>query len=130
LKVLCKIRKKLVELTPEEAVRQSVLSFLINEKHFPACFISLEYPLKNCDKKKRSDILVQNNKFEKILLVECKAENVKITNDTFKQILQYNIELNAKYLLVSNGKESYCFTANNGDLTFLQEVPDFEECNV
>jgi hypothetical protein len=116
-----------VELTPEEAVRQSLLSFLINEKHFPACLISLEYPLKNCDKKKRSDILVQNNKFENILLVECKAENVKITNETFKQILQYNMELNAKYLLVSNGIESYCFTAHNDNLNFLPEVPDFTD---
>jgi hypothetical protein len=121
----CVIRKKNIVLTPEEEVRQSFLHFLIEKKHYPACLISLEAGHKSIEKSKRSDILVKNSNLENLLLVECKAPSVKITDAVFYQILQYNLKLNAKKLVVTNGIESYCFRQNGENIEFLNDIPDY-----
>jgi hypothetical protein len=123
--IFCIIRKKNVALTPEEKVRQGFLHFLTKQKHYPACLISLEAGHKSVDKAKRSDILVKNRRLENVLLVECKAPLVKITESVFHQILQYNLELNAKILVVTNGIEIYCFRQNVENIEFLNDIPDY-----
>ena len=52
------IRKKHLILTPEEWVRQNLVSFLINNLHYPKGLIKTESSLKYNNIKKRSDILV------------------------------------------------------------------------
>ncbi len=80
------IRKKFLLLTPEEWVRQHLVHFLVEEKKYPRSLIQLEGGLKLNNLQKRSDILIFNNIGQKIVLIECKAPSVKISQETFEQI--------------------------------------------
>ena len=121
------IRKKYLVLTPEEWVRQHLVQFLIHEKKYPRSLIKLEGGLKLNSLQKRSDILIFNREGEKILLVECKAPSVAISQDTFDQIARYNFVHKVSHLLVSNGLQHFCceidYTLNS--YKFLEEIPLF-----
>jgi len=110
-------------LTPEEWVRQHFLHFLINEKRYPASLISMETGLKYNQQLKRTDMIAHNNKMQAVLLVECKAPSVKITDKTFQQIATYYSKIDAKYMVLTNGLEHYCFHVVERQLVFLEEVP-------
>jgi len=101
------IRKKEVVLTPEEWVRQHFVQYLIKEKKYPRSLIKLEGGLRLNGQAKRSDIVVFNNRGEKILMVECKAPSVKITQKVFDQIARYNITHHVPLLAVTNGLNHY-----------------------
>jgi type I site-specific restriction endonuclease len=101
------IRKKEVVLTPEEWVRQHFIQYLIKEKNFPRSLIKLEGGLKLNGNAKRSDIVIFNNKGEKILLVECKAPSVKVTQQVFDQVARYNWVHRIPLIAVTNGLQHY-----------------------
>ena len=121
------IRKKFVVLQPEEWVRQHTVHFLIEDKKYPQSIINVEKQILVNSLKKRFDIVVFNSDGSIKILVECKSPSVKINQNTFDQIAQYNIKLKAEYLMVTNGLEHYyCqidFTEEK--YTFLKEIPDF-----
>lgn len=122
------IRKKFIILTPEEWVRQHVVQYLILDKKYSKSYINVEKLIKLNDVSKRYDIAVFQPNGELFLLVECKAPEVKITQDTFDQIARYNLALKSQYLMVTNGLNHYfCqmdFEAEK--YTFLPELPDFQ----
>lgn len=101
------LRKKFVILTPEEWVRQHVVNFLLTEKKMPQSLLNVEKQLKVNTILKRYDLLVYNPDGSIHLVVECKAASVPITQETFDQIARYNLALNAKYLMVTNGLQHY-----------------------
>ncbi len=101
------IRKKFVLLTPEEFARQNVIKFLVYEKNYSPNLIKIETSFKINNLRKRADILVFNNKGEAVLLVECKAPYLKLTKKVIEQIAIYNLKLNVKELLISNGIVHY-----------------------
>ena len=122
-----KLRKKYVVLTPEEWVRQHFVEFLIQDKKYPISLIALEKQLTINNRKKRTDILVFNAIGNHDIIVECKAPNIKITQDTFDQIARYNLKLKANYLIVTNGLEHfYCkMDFENETYIFLKDFPDY-----
>lgn len=101
--VWCVIRKKNLVCTPEEWVRQHVIHFLINEKNIPAGLIASEYNLKYNGLSKRADIVIFNRKGSPVLLVECKATNVELSQETLFQAAQYNFQLDVCQLMLTNG---------------------------
>jgi hypothetical protein len=121
-------RKKYVVLTPEEWVRQNFICFLTNEKKYPSSLIAVEVGLKYNSLQKRADVLVYNRQGQPYLMIECKAPEVKISQETFHQIAAYNMSFKVAYLVVTNGMDHFCckmdYTANS--YQFLQMVPDFE----
>ncbi len=121
------IRKKFLVLTPEEWVRQHVVQYIIQEKGYPKSLIKLEGGLKLHSLQKRTDIVVYNTAGEKILLVECKAPSVKITQKAFDQIARYNIVHQVPLLFVSNGLEHYACQINieEGNYYFVKNLPHF-----
>lgn len=121
------IRKKFLLLTPEEWVRQHLVQFLIRDKKYPRSLIKLEGGLKLNSLQKRSDILLFNNLGEKILLVECKAPAVRITQDTFDQIARYNFIHRVHWLLVSNGLQHFCCEIDfeKDTYRFVEELPEY-----
>jgi hypothetical protein len=124
------IRKKFLLLTPEEWVRQHVVQYLITEKNYPRSLIKLEGGLKLNSLQKRTDILFYNSGGEKILLVECKAPHITITQETFDQIARYNFIHRVKWLMVSNGLQHfYCeIDLKKGSYHFVNELPGYLEC--
>lgn len=123
-----KIRKRYFVLTPEEWVRQHFVRFLIEEKKYPTSLIALEKQLTVNKRKKRTDILVFNNKGNHNIIVECKAPTIKITQATFDQIARYNLKLKANYLIVTNGLEHFYCKMDFAKETyiFLKEIPDYK----
>jgi hypothetical protein len=121
------IRKKYVALTPEEWVRQNFLQYLVNDKNFPASLIAVEAGLKYNQMQKRTDVLVYDKQGNPHLMVECKAPEVKITQDAFDQIARYNMIFKVKYLVVTNGLNHFCcqmdYEANT--YHYLELIPDF-----
>ena len=123
------IRRKYVLLTPEEWVRQHLLHYLVNEKKFPLGLIAVEKSIKVNGLPRRTYVLVYNSRPEKILLAECKAPEVKITQSVFDQAARYNLSLDVKYFVLTNGIETYCCTMDHEkkQYHFLKEVPMFTE---
>lgn len=121
------IRKKFIILTPEEWVRQHVTQYLLQEKKYPKSYINVEKLIKINDLTKRYDLVVFHPNGALFLLVECKAPEVKITQQTFDQIARYNLTLKAKYLMVTNGLNHYFCEMDfeNEKYVFLEQLPDF-----
>ena len=102
------VRRKNVVLTPEEWVRQHILHHMIS-KGYVQSRISVEYPIKTKDSTKRADIVYTNKLGEIVLLVECKAPEVKINDSTLRQAGNYNLSLKVRFLVVSNGFQTFIF---------------------
>lgn len=123
------IRKKHLVLTPEEWVRQHFIRYLIQEKKFPSTLLQIEGGLSLNHTRKRSDILVYTNLGEKIMVIECKAPSVPITQATFDQAARYNSVYKAQWLTVTNGLNHYYAKIDhgNGKFLFVEKLPDYGE---
>ena len=123
------VRRKYVALTPEEWVRQHLIHYLIAEKGYPATLISVETPLKYARMDKRSDVMVSDRNGNPLMLAECKAPEVAVTQKALQQIAVYNAVIHAPCLLVTNGVQHYCLAAADGSspARFLNEIPQYED---
>lgn len=121
------IRKKWLVLQPEEIVRQLVVHYLIEEKGYNKNRINVEKQVIFNKLQKRCDILVYGQDMSHFLLVECKAPRVNIDQATFKQIAIYNMTLRVDYLLVTNGRQTYCCKMDyeKESYEFIEEIPMF-----
>lgn len=119
------IRKKYLLLTPEEWIRQHWIHFLIEEKKYPRSLIAVEMPLKVNRLEKRCDIVVYGKNGKPQLIVECKSGSIKMSQKVFEQIARYNLTLRVKYLVVSNGRDTFCCEIDfeKGDFTFIKDLP-------
>ncbi|HSJ12060.1 MAG TPA: type I restriction enzyme HsdR N-terminal domain-containing protein [Gillisia sp.] len=123
------IRKKFIILTPEEWVRLHTVQYLKVEKLFPLSYINVEKQLMLGKVIKRYDVVVFNAEGGIHLIVECKAPSIKITQATFDQIARYNMNLQAKYLMVTNGLDHFfCRMDYEAEkYIFLEELPPFQQ---
>jgi hypothetical protein len=123
------IRKKFIILTPEEWVRQHVVQYLLQDKGYPKSYINVEKLIKINDMNKRYDVVVYQPDGSIFLLIECKAPEVTISQQTFDQIARYNLTLKAEFLMVSNGVNHYFCQMDfeNEKYVFLKELPDFKK---
>jgi hypothetical protein len=122
------IRKQWLNYTPEEWVRQSFVHFLVNYQGFPSSLIVIEMPIKVNKMNRRCDIVTYTNSGKPKMIVECKAPNITISQNTLEQASQYNTTLQVPYLLVTNGNEHYAFLIDfeNGATKQLLEIPTYD----
>jgi hypothetical protein len=127
LSIFDEIRKKFILLTPEEWVRQHCICFLIQEKKYPKSLINVEKELFINDRKKRYDIVVFHPDGNINILIECKAPHIPITQKTFDQIAQYNLKLDADFLIVTNGLDHYYCQMDFEEkcYVFLEDIPNY-----
>jgi hypothetical protein len=121
------IRKKFLLLTPEEWVRQNIITYLINDRGFPSGLISLESGLKVNTLQKRYDALVYSRTGSPLVLIECKAPEVTINQKVFEQIVMYNNTIKAPNMLISNGLNHFFLkiSSESGKFVFEKEIPLF-----
>lgn len=122
-----RLRRRFVTLTPEEWVRQNFVEFLIADRGFPAGLMSNEMSLTQNGISRRCDTVVTDNHGSPMVIVEYKAPSIKITQTVFDQICRYNMVLQAKYLIVSNGLQHYCCKIDyaHNSYSFLPDVPSY-----
>ena len=122
-----RIRKTFVALTPEEWVRQNMVSYLIDCLAYPDSRIANEVSINVNGLAKRCDTVIYDNNFCPLVIAEYKAETVELTQKVFDQAAVYNQRLNVPYLLVSNGRNHlFCYVdKTNRRLRFEEQIPDY-----
>lgn len=120
-------RQKWVKLTPEEEVRQRFVELLINEYGYPQPMIGNEVSITVGQTNRRCDTVVFGRDTKPLMIIEYKAPSVQITQRVFDQILRYDMKLQVKWLIVTNGKKCYCVKCNVSPTTTTDSVsPPFE----
>jgi len=122
------LRKKHLVLTPEEWVRQHFVNYLVSELHYPKALIKLEGGLSYNQLQKRSDIVVFDRDAKPWMVIECKAPDQILSNETLRQASTYNATLRAKYLVVTNGLAHFIFSTDwgNNAIQALDAMPVYE----
>jgi hypothetical protein len=123
------VRKKWLNLTPEEWVRQHLIMYLNEQLHYPLSLMETEKQFKLFNTVKRADIILNNSKLKPLVIVECKAPEVKIDQNVFDQAIRYNMALKVNYLFISNGLKHYVVNFNKGKPVFLDHLPEYEKLN-
>tara|TARA_B100002052_G_C15520670_1_gene435897 strand:- start:8 stop:460 length:453 start_codon:yes stop_codon:yes gene_type:complete len=123
------LRNKWIQLSPEENVRQHLWRYLNIEFNYPKSLMEIEKKVVVNKLEKRFDLLISNKSAKPLLIAECKAPNVKLNEKTLEQILRYNIQLKANFLLITNGIELFCSKIDfkKGNLSFLKKIPNFHD---
>jgi len=123
------LRRKFVALTPEEWVRQHLIAYLIINKGYPISVIGVEKQLIINKQVKRFDLVVFSKKANPLLLVECKAPGVEITEKAFDQAARYNMLLKAEYFLITNGLEHYPCRIDYEckQYIFIEDIPHYNQ---
>ncbi len=122
------LRDRYVHLTPEEWVRQHFVQYLIQELDVPGGLVAIEAAFQFQGQPRRADVIVHDRQGDPLLLVECKAPRVSITQDAFDQCARYNIVLQAPYLVVTNGQTHYACAIDFDEQSyaFLDDLPSYD----
>lgn len=97
------LRKKHVAMTPEEKVRQWFIGRLAEDIKVPLHMMMSEVGFKLGDKQFRADILVYDRQVRPVVVVECKRPEVELTKEVLEQAVRYNMVLNVRYIIITNG---------------------------
>lgn len=121
------LRKKYVQLTDEEWVRQHMVRYLITEKKISRSLIRCESGLMYAKRKKRTDILVYDRNGKPFMVIECKAPNINLSRDVLFQAGTYGKSIRAEYLGVTNGLQHFFWKVNyvSGEIIPQKEIPGF-----
>ncbi len=112
------IRKKWLVAVPEEWVRQHCIAYL-EALGFHKSNMSTEAGVQTGFKHKRTDI-VAGKDGKPIILVECKAPSVTLSQVTFNQAFNYNQSIKAPFIWLTNGMQHlYWDCAKNAPCTSL-----------
>ncbi len=124
------IRRSYVALTPEEWVRQHLCSFLLTDLGFLPQQISLEYPVAINGQSQRADVVVLSRDAQPLILVECKAPQVAISQSVLDQAVRYNSILGARYVILTNGvvHHLYRFDIEDGSYSPLSSFEELSSC--
>jgi hypothetical protein len=121
------VRKKNVALTPEEWVRQHVIQYLVQEKQVPLSLIRAETEIRLFNTRKRFDLAVFDRNGNALLVVECKAPIVVVTQDVLDQAVRYNMTMKVGFLMITNGLQHiYCrIDKKTGAINMIKDLPDY-----
>ena len=113
------VRKKWLVCTPEEWVRQHAVQYLI-VLGYSIHHLQIESGLKTGFNSKRSDIIA-NIGGKPEILVECKAPEVKLSQETFNQAFNYNNTIGAPIIWLTNGLQNLYWDCTSGKQ--LKQLP-------
>jgi len=122
------LRKKKLVLTPEEWVRQNLVSHLVNDLNYPKGLIKTESSLKYNNIRKRSDIIVLDRDMKNFMVIECKSFKLKLNNSNLNQAAVYNKIYKSRYLMLSNGLQLIICEYDwvNESFNFLDSIPEYK----
>ncbi len=124
------IRRKEVEATPEEVIRQKVITWLVKGVGVPQMKVEVEVSIPNSNW--YADILVRSAKAigveaETQLLIEVKRPSVSIDGIVFAQLERYMKLLNPLWVVATNGKEFFYFKKGESGYSAEKALPPFQK---
>lgn len=131
-------RKKFVAATPEEAVRQNVVSWLKDVVNVPDHLVETEFALRTFDSKNadRVDIIVHDFREgakanEPWLLVECKRPGVESPAALQVQVNKYLRILKPKFIMLSLGDSAIFLGLDSAKKSYtrLSSLPKYPPVN-
>ena len=120
------LRKKDVALTPEERVRQWCIQVLARQYKVPMHMMMSEASLKLGGKSYRADIIAYDRSLQPALVVECKRPEVETTAEVLDQAICYNMVLDVKFILITNGMRTYILKKDNERFVQVQTLPEYD----
>ena len=120
------VRRRWVALTPEEGVRQRLVLDLL-ALGYPPGLLAVEKGLTYQGRAWRADVVAYGRDGRALLLAECKAPGVAVSQTTFDQLARYNAVLDAPTLVVDNGAARYCCLRHAAGWRFVEAVPGYGE---
>ena len=126
--IFCEWRHRWVRLTPEEWVRQQLLHRLVEQLDYPASLIAVEQAINVGEAKKRCDAVVYDRQMNPLMVIECKAETVPLTQKTLDQAITYNRKLNVPFLMLHNGVQTICIHGTNHYTSGFPRYTDLLRC--
>ena len=137
------LKRKWLKNTPEEAVRQEYIRCLVNDYGYTLDQMEQEYQSAIPGRGTGgafADIVVwaksndKNNRKDALIVVECKAPSVTLSKKECGQLINYASDLNAKFLILTNRKETLFFKlkegvrpAQIGDLIKINDIPNAQQ---
>ena len=129
------VRKKLIYITPEETVRQQVLSYLQEELEIPREMISVEDHLSHYGLKstRRADIIVKcytkKNELIPVAVIECKAPGVGLGEKGINQMVDYSEALGCDYAMLINDSQYFCYHYDEKRSQYIQieALPSYKD---
>ena len=120
------LRRKMVARTPEEEVRQAVITWLRDVKGIPETRMESEWGFLYNRRRYRADVIVFDRALQPQLLVECKAPDVKLDRKVIDQVVRYTRVLPVRHILITNGTVTHLLARSDADGSygFLAEIPD------
>ena len=120
------LRKKEVADTPEEGVRQWFIGMLA-AAGVPQSLMQSEVSFKFGNKPYRADILVYDRSAQPLAIVECKRPTVVITQTAAEQALKYHGVLGVRYIILTNGNNSYIYKRKGSGFAACDHLPSYTE---
>ena len=119
------LRRKQVARTPEEMVRQAVIAWLRDGKGVPETRLESEWGFVYNRRRYRADVVVFDRNLQPLLLVECKAPDVRIDGKVIEQVVRYTRVLPVRYVLITNGSV-HCLLGRSeeGGFVSITGLPD------
>jgi len=121
------VRRKDVADTPEERVRQAVIRMLSEGRGIPTALMAVEKAIRVQGEVRRPDVVVHDRGGKPWMVIECKAPDVRLSQQTLDQAANYNRVLGAPFLFVTNGSEHFCARVESGSIDFLDDLPSWPE---
>lgn len=121
-KIYAPLKGKWLLKTPEEIVRQKYIKELVNNYGYSLEQMNQEVKVSNSNRgqgRAYADIVIWKNKEEKVkdkralIVIECKAEKVRIKKEDYFQGMNYASWAGASFLVTTNEKETKYFNVDN-----------------
>lgn len=139
-KIYSPLRDKWLVLTPEEQVRQNYICRLVNVYGYSLEQMDEELKVNNSHRgqgKARADIVIWKSKEDKkknkaaFVVVECKAETVKIRQEDYYQGANYAAWSGASFFVTTNEKETKFFRVDKDSMPKdLDEIIDIPNASI
>ncbi len=129
------IRRRLIYITPEETVRQRVISYLMDTLLVPADMLQVEERLSHygLSSKDRADIVIlgknKDNEVFPLAVIECKAPNVPLDESAMEQAFKYSDSLGSVFSLVINSECDFCFKYDEEKNAYIEieTLPEYKD---
>ncbi|MGX3098065.1 N-6 DNA methylase [Helicobacter sp. 23-1046] len=135
-KIYSPLREKYLVATPEEKVRQAFICTLVNHYGYELAQMSEELKTKDGKNSTRADIVIWKSIKDKqssknpFIIVECKADTIRISEEDYKQGESYARIANAPFFVTHNSYETRFWRVIKDKMPgFIQEIANIPKNN-